>query len=364
MKRDWHKHTAASVLLLAAIACGEEDATEPSGKEETKQSQVQPKPESDYQKGDKAHEEPAIDPEKAWASIPDEMRPEKLLPSMKQKLLVPDLGKRGIAMFTDIVTVQPGEDVTFCTYTGVFTDKLTYIHDTAGSQTRHGHHAIMQYTTSPNERGTRKCEQESLEAQQGQILGGTGGEGTGAVTLPSNVVSEVPAGAQFIINHHWINTSDEPMEAQAEMITIPPDSEDDLVVARALTVVGTSFQVPAMQTGEHSVTCPLKRDVKMLTLLGHQHSWGTHVKAEKMGDDVDVLFDHDYDEAMISHPLNRYFPLTAPYSIKEGEGIRMTCNWNNTTSQPLTFPREMCVMFGWQIGADKDSTCINGTWMD
>ena len=104
-----------------------------------------------------------IDPEKAWASIPDEMRPEKLLPSMKQKLLVPDLGKRGIAMFTDIVTVQPGEDVTFCTYTGVFTDKLTYIHDTAGSQTRHGHHAIMQYTTSPNERGTRKCEQESLE---------------------------------------------------------------------------------------------------------------------------------------------------------------------------------------------------------
>ena len=41
----------------------------------------------------------------------------------------------------------------------------------------------------------------------------------------------------------------------------------------------------------------------------------------------------------------------------------MTCEWRNTTDQPLTFPHEMCVFFGWQIGADADSQCINGRWM-
>lgn len=364
MMRDWRRYGAACALLLLTAACGNEDApeTQTSAPEAT-QTQAQPQEESQYHTGNAKNEQPAIDPEKALAAIPDEMRPERLLDSMKQKLLVPDLNKHGVAMFTDVVTIEPGEDVTFCTYTGVMTDKLTYIHDTAGSQTRYGHHAIMQYTTSPNEKGTRKCDQESLEAQQGQILGGTGGEGTGGVVLPSNVVSEVPAGAQFIINHHWINTGDKAIEVQAEMITVPPDSEDDLVVARALTVVGTGFEIPAMQTAEHSVTCMLDRDVAMISMLGHEHSWGTHVKAERMGDDVDVLFDHDYDEAMISHPDNRYFPVTDPYRIRKGDGIRMTCNWNNTTDHALTFPREMCVMFSWQIGADKDSTCINGTWM-
>jgi hypothetical protein len=368
MKSYWRQHTAACVLLFAAIGCGDENAPEATtSKAEAKQNQAepeaQPMEESQYHTGDKA-ELPAVDPEKAWAAIPDEMRPERLLPGMKQKLLVPDTDKHGVAMFTDIVKVEPGEDVTFCTYTGVVTDKLTYIHDTSGSQTNYGHHAIMQYTTAPNERGTRKCEQESLEAQQGQILGGTGGEGTSAIVLPSNVVSEVPAGSQFIINHHWINTSDHVIEVQAEMITIPPDSQDDLVVARALTVVGTGFEIPAMQTAEHSVTCMLNRDVKMLSMLGHEHSWGTHVKAERMGAQAEVLFDHDYDEAMISHPINRNFPITAPYGMDKGEGIRMTCNWNNTTDHALTFPREMCVMFGWQVGADKDSACINGSWMD
>ena len=118
---------------------------------------------------------------------------------------------------------------------------VVHIHDTLGSQTSFGHHAILQYTTTPVEPGTRRCARESLEAQQGQILGGTGGEGNGAIELPGSVVSEVPAGSQFIINHHWINVSDQATEAQAEMITIPPDSEEGLVVARAMVLADVGF---------------------------------------------------------------------------------------------------------------------------
>jgi hypothetical protein len=49
------------------------------------------------------------------------------------------------------------------------------------------------------------------------------------------------------------------------------------------------------------------RDAAMISLLGHEHSWGTHVKAARIGGSEEVLFDHDYDERMISHPL------TVPY---------------------------------------------------
>jgi hypothetical protein len=176
------------------------------------------------------------------------------------------------------------------------------------------------------------------------------------------VVSEVPAGAQFIINHHWINTGDEPIEAQAEMITVPPDSEDNLVIARGLTLVATQFMVPAQGQIDHTVTCMFDRDASMISLLGHEHAWGTHVKAERVGGTGEVLFDHDYDESMISHPLNTYYPVGAPYHIASGDGVRMTCSWNNTTDHPLTFPREMCVTFGWQIGAEQDTSCLDGVW--
>lgn len=305
----------------------------------------------------------AIDPEAALAAIPEQMRPKDLLADLKKKLLVPDLDKQGVAMFTDVVTVKAGEDVTFCTYLPGVTDKVTYIHDTEGSQSKFGHHAIMQYTTDPAEPGTRKCDPESLEAQQGQILGGTGGEGNGAIELPSNVVSEIPAGAQFIINHHWINVSDEDIDAQAEMITVPPDSDDDLVIARAFTVTTLGFDLPPNEVTEISTTCMLDQDVQLLSVIGHQHSWGTHVKAERIGSNEDVIFDHDYDESMISHPITTNFSVDEPYEIKAGDGLRMNCEWTNTTNSAIGFPREMCVFFGWQIGADADAQCIDGNWL-
>jgi hypothetical protein len=29
----------------------------------------------------------------------------------------------------------------------------------------------------------------------------------------------------------------------------------------------------------------------------------------------------------------------------------------------ITFPREMCVLFGWQIGVEQDTICYNGAWL-
>lgn len=304
------------------------------------------------------------DPEQALAAIPEAMRPPEMLDELKSKLIVPDLSRGGRAFFTDIVTVEAGADVTFCTYLDYVTEDVLYLHDTLGSQTGSGHHAIMQYLDTPQEPGTRACPDDAdLDAQLGQILGGTGGEGNGAIVLPANVVSEVPAGAQLVINHHWINTSDEAMQAQAEMITVPPESEDDLIIARAMTVVMTDFEIPAGETGKASVDCAFESDVRMLSMIGHQHQWGTHVRAERMGENPEMIFDHDYTPEMISQPITTDFSIDEPFVFAEGDTVRMTCDWHNTSDSMIVFPREMCVLFGWQIGAEQDSICYNGSWL-
>src|SRR5207249_927270 len=102
-------------------------------------------------------------------------------------------------------------------------------------------------------------------------------------TLPPSVVSEIPAGAQLIINHHWINVSDKPIKAQVEIITVPPAADGKLIIARSLTVLNTTFELAAGKTAEAMAECTL------------------------------------------------------------ANGAR--------------------VLFGWQIGTDKDAICYNGSWL-
>lgn len=304
------------------------------------------------------------DPEEALAQIPIEMQPAEILDELRTRLLVPDLASGGRAMFTDIVTVQPGADVTFCHYVEGVTEELTYLHNTLGSQTPYGHHAILQYTTSPQEPGTRPCTRETAAgAPMGQILGGTGGEGTGTLELPSNVVSEIPAGAQFIINHHWINYGEEAIQGQAQMITIPPEPGQDLVIARALAIIVAGFNIAPGEIGEAAGECTFGQETHMLTMLGHQHEWGTHVRADRTGEVNEMIFDHDYTPLMVAEPLTNYYSVDDPYRFAAGDTVRMACQWNNTSDKPLTFPGEMCILFGWQLGAEKDSYCYNGLWI-
>jgi hypothetical protein len=355
---------AALLLALGLVGCTNDDGSSDGDPNAMIDAAAVTDEGDDDGYGDDHEPEPIDDPEQALAAIPEEMRPAELLDSLKQHLLVPDLERGGRAFFTDVVTVEPGADVTFCTYLDFVTEDVLYMHDTLGSQTTHGHHAIMQYLTTPQEPGTRACPDDAdLNAQLGQILGGTGGEGNGAIVLPPNVVSEVPAGAQLVINHHWINTSEDALEAQAMMITVPPASDDDLIIARAMSVVMTDFEIPAGETGQASVDCTFESGAKMLSMIGHQHQWGTHVRAERMGDDPEMIFDHDYTPEMISTPITTDFSIEEPFEFAEGDTVRMTCDWHNTSDSEITFPREMCVLFGWQIGADADTICYNGSWL-
>jgi hypothetical protein len=367
--------TRVAVLMLTGSLCACASDSEPSTDSRDAGTDSAParkqsasKSSSDpYEKSAKESAKdkaPEIDAEAVLAALPDSMKPDTLLSDLKSKLLAPDLDNGGVAMFTDVVTVQPGEDVTFCTYIAGVTDGVTYIHDTLGSQSKFGHHSILQYSTKPQEPGTRRCAQESQEAQQGQIIGGTGGEGTGAIKLPDDVVSEVPSGSQFIINHHWINVGDEEVEAQAEMITIPSHADaSSLKIARAVSIVVPDFNIMPKQEGQHSGECTFEEDMNMVSMIGHEHHWGTHVKAERMnGESSDVIFDHDYNPDMVSHPLTTSYTVDEPFKFKTGDLVRMTCNWNNDSDMPLTFPREMCILFGWRLGGDRDTSCAKGKW--
>lgn len=298
-------------------------------------------------------------------AIPLEMRPARIVDDLMPQLLAPDVANKGTAMFTEVLTIPPGADVTYCTYTPVIATERIYMRGTHGVQSRFGHHVLLQYVPTPIAPTTHECPPSSLEAQQGgTIIGGTGKEGF--ADLPANVVSEVPAGAQFMITHHWINTSEAPVEVQAEVVTVPVDSTidvKDLIIARSLVLNATDFVIPPHSPGQGFVECAFDREVKLISALGHAHEWGTHVKVERSGSVNEIILDHPYQYEYVVHPRVTYFPVANPYVVHAGDRLRLTCQWMNTEDEALQFPSEMCAFQAWQIGAERDAICISGTWI-
>lgn len=290
-------------------------------------------------------------------AFPVDLLPDRIVPELKP--ISPPHGGR--ALFTEIVHLEPGDDVTYCTFIDDTTDAVTYIHDTLGTQSRYGHHVVLFYAPEPEQPGTRAC--GSMEKYR-QILGGSGGETADENGLPGNVVSEIPAGVQLVLNHHWINYGEEPMDVQAMLITVPPDSLDDLVIARSMVVLGLGWELlPGVHT-EHTVECEFPQDVPAVAVLGHEHELGTWVKAERQTPDgrVDVLFDHAFLPEYANNPERFYYPLDAPLMFHAGDKLRFTCQWMNDTAERIKFPREMCVLFANTL-TDTDMTCANGNWV-
>jgi hypothetical protein len=52
---------------------------------------------------------------------------------------------------------------------------------------------------------------------------------------------------------------------------------------------------------------------------------------------------------MTFNPRFETLPVDKPHVLAAGTKIYPGCSWNNTTDDMVTFPREMCVGFGYII---------------
>lgn len=319
----------AMVSLLATAACGSSGGDSPDG-----------------------NKQPAENSE-----FPREMLPAKLAPDLP---LVAPKNDLEIPLFTDIVDIEPGDDVTFCTFTDYIVQEPTIFGETFGAQSPMGHHGILQYVSEPKEPHTGSC-----SGMDGPImLGGTAGKDVAnSAKLPVNYGVEVPAGAQLVINHHWINTSEEVVSGQTMVLARQLPTGGDTVKAGSLPMIGLGWEIPAQGKLEYTSECTYQEDVKYVIALGHMHEWGKHIsiEIERAGGDIEPLISEDWTpEAATTAGGGNIWSLEDPYVIRKGDTVRLTCQWENTTNEAVGFPREMCIFFGNTI--DSNYFCANGNW--
>ena len=292
----------------------------------------------------------------------DQPKGPEILPGIDvPKAPAPD---KGWQIVTPIVeNIQPGADEEICTWTDVIADKQTDIRSTFGVQDLPpGHHIIIFYTMVRQPPNTQRICNDSDMATF-RFVAGSAGEGI-PNQAPGNLVFRVPPGAQIVVNHHYLNSSDQVMRGQAVVNLNFADPNGSYVPSGYLTVLNTGLEVQPGDTTQtmHAV---LDRSFKLWQLFPHMHQWGKHaiLKVTHAGT-TSTLFDIPWDPSYAFHPPTATYDPSMPLQLDPGDSIDMSCEWNNDQGHSLGFGFEMCVVFASTVDDNNDANWDwdNGNW--
>jgi hypothetical protein len=257
--------------------------------------------------------------------------------------------------------IPAAADETLCTYLDAETDRDLDVTAYMGYQTTLGaHHVILYAAQNKQPADTHECnENDMLNAR---YLAG-GGADSPPAPLPDGVVLRVPAHTQIMIQHHWINTTDGPIDGQAAFnITVEP-SKPENVTAQLFTNVTTKLSLdPGAGSGHAS--CKVATDMNFFMIGGHAHELGTHItiQVSPARQGPPVIYDTPWNGEYQFNPPKNTYTKQAPFVMMAGDQMDIDCTYNNTTNARVEFPREMCLVFGFYFPADNQVNCVDGVW--
>lgn len=285
-----------------------------------------------------------------------------------------------------VPNVAPGDDVTYCQYVMAPLDHDVDVLSVRGFQSKLGHHAAaFVYTPQAGEEPGASFPCMGTEftgggpdggigatLTMGSFLGAVGGAGTtaAAAALPDGVGVRLKKGSGVMLNVHYLNSSTETLDGNAVVDVKFADPDPSRKLAAMFVNLKTGFTLPAGSQSTSSIDCVAQSDVELIMMTNHMHEFGTSASTEvqRAGGGASEMLHEDPKwtfDLQFNADYSRW-PLDAPFLLHAGDTIRTTCNWSNTTSAALEFPREMCVGVGFALATgDHPSAplCADGTWV-
>jgi len=285
-------------------------------------------------------------------------------PEILPELTVPAPPASGLQIISPpFDNVEPGKDYEVCTWTDAIFTKETDVKSTLGYQTEPpGHHVILFYTMDKLPAGTQRvCTDTDMASFRYLTGNGTNGIENSA---PGDLVFRIPAGAQLVMNQHFLNVTDETVRGQSVLNVnfAAPDPKN--TPSGSLAIVNTGLVVEKGVTSQR-MHCTYDKQYKLWYLIPHQHRWGQHIKVDLTRSGVKTTeFDLPWEEEYTFHPPEKRMETSAPMIINPGDTIDVECTWNNNESRELPFGFEMCVVFA-QFVDDAGTgswACDGGNW--
>jgi hypothetical protein len=284
-------------------------------------------------------------------------------PETLPDLTVPALPENGLQIITPIFEgIQPATDYEVCTWTDQILTESIDVKSTVGYQNEPpGHHVIVFYTTNKLPPNTQRVCTDSDMASF-RFLAGSGGEGV-KTEAPGDLVFRLPAGAQIVINHHYLNATDEVLRGQSA-VNINFAEPGNHIPSGNLAAIDTAINVPPGKS-THDIHCVMERTMKLWDIFPHMHQWGKHINLDVTQAGVKTrLFDQEWEPSFAFHPPDMALDPADPLVLNTGDALDVHCEWDNDTGHDLTFGFEMCVGFGATVDDNNTGSwdCNAGSW--
>ena len=170
------------------------------------------------------------------------------------------------------------------------------------------------------------------------------GEPTGEIRLPDGVAANLPAGIDIIHEIHFVNPTDEPIEAYSYInaYTLPFDEVEEGIWGGQIR--DETISIPPQSEATEWSRCVMNEDVEVHFLASHTHELGINFTIRTFdGKEVgDVIFSNDdwHDPK-----ITQYDP---PLVVPAGTGFKWSCDYYNPTDAEVTYGDgasfEMCNM--------------------
>jgi hypothetical protein len=263
------------------------------------------------------------------------------------------------------VIVQPYSEVQYClfgTYTGPDVG-LTYFESFQGAG---AHHLILlgtSATTQVHPDGElidcTKTSDIPMTDFEPLINAEPTGAGSSKIELPEGMAVKLRSGQRYVVQAHYVNTSDETRRYLDLMNVGLVDPETVTTWAAAFALTDVDLSLPAGQSTTVTFDCDPETSYNLLYVTGHMHEWGTSFALDAVtGDATDELF-----TIPAWDPQYRDLPPIAKWGEGEmvwspGTQLRTTCTWFNDTEEELDFPSEMCATYGMLYPSVTPVVCV------
>jgi hypothetical protein len=250
--------------------------------------------------------------------------------------------------------VQPGEDLTVCSYVRADNEEAVDVSAFLTEQARGGHHVIVYAVDHPIDSPPTVCTQGGQPGWDTLLISQQQRE---EVRFPAGVGYRIGRHQQLVLETHYINASPEPVEAVSRvgLVYAEPGSVKDH--AATYYFGSMNIDVPARGRAASSGSCAPPVPMNVRTMFGHQHHLGTELSVQLVPGDGSSPRDiyrstnwadapvETFDEGLLVGPSDR---------------LRVDCEWENHGDTRARFPGEMCFAIGYYWPADMSFTCASG----
>lgn len=250
-------------------------------------------------------------------------------------------------------SIEAGQDQTICSFVKSANEGPVDVAQFVTDQSEGGHHVILYAVDYTIDSPPTPCTQGGQPGWNTLVVSQ---EPHNEIAFPAGVGYHLDAHQQFVIEQHMINVSaaTRSVSSTVALTYAPSGSVSQNVGTYYFGSMNIDVEPNSSASAEGSCSPPVPMTIH--TMMGHEHAAGTGVTVDFIpaGGVAKPIYS---STTWANAPIGTFDP---PLVVGTSDKLDVKCSWDNTSTNALRYPTEMCFVLGYYWPAPAGFTCVSG----